>query len=303
MQVPDPAKLLRSATRETARILMRPPLTPMRGLRLLLAPKLRDVIGGRPVVVTGASSGIGEATAKRLARAGANVILVARREDELARVAAEIEDAGGEANAVACDLSDLKDIRRLAKEILDRFGTPEVLVNNAGRSIRRPVDEQVDRIHDYQRVMQVNYFGAVQLTLALLPAMLEQGSGRIINIGTWGVAFKTGPLFSAYLPSKTALEAFGRSIDAEVRDRGVTVTTVHPPLTKTPMIAPTDAFRGWPSLRPEEVAEQIAEAIVTRPVRIIPRVAVIGNALDVVAPSLVDRVARTGFGADREDED
>lgn len=302
MRLPNPRDIVRTTTRETARILMRPPLTPMRGLRLLTAPKLHEVIGGRPVVVTGASSGIGEATAKRLAAAGAEVIVVARRAKQLERVVTEIEAEGGTAHAMACDLSDLDAIRALAAEIVDRYGAPEVLVNNAGHSIRRPIADQFDRMHDFQRVMQVNYFGAVQLTLALLPAMLEQGSGRIINIGTWGVPMRSGPLFSAYLPSKTALEAFGRSIDAEVRGRGVTVTTVHPPLVKTPMIAPTDEFTGRPALRPPELAEQVAEAIVTRPVRIMPRIAAVSMALDAIAPSVIDRIAREWqVAADDED--
>ncbi|MBJ7347179.1 MAG: SDR family NAD(P)-dependent oxidoreductase, partial [Thermoleophilaceae bacterium] len=236
-------------------------MTPNRFVRRLRAPALEEVVGGRVAVVTGASSGIGEATALRLAAAGATVVLVARNPENLQKVADEITAAGGVAHVMPCDLSDLAAIKQLAADILAKHGPVEVLVNNAGRSIRRPLDESFDRMHDFERTMQVNYFGAVQLTMALLPSMLEQGSGRIINVATWGVRIEATPLFGPYTASKTALAAFGRTLNVEVSGRGVSVTTVNPALVKTPMIAPTADFEGRPSLRAAEIAEQIAEAV------------------------------------------
>ena len=291
----NPTSFARGVSRAVTRSMMRPPMTPNRFVRRLLAPELSEVVGGRVAVVTGASSGIGEATALHLARAGAIVVLVARRAENLQEVAKEIKAEGGVAHVMPCDLSDLDAIQKLAADILKKHGPVEVLVNNAGRSIRRPLDESFDRMHDFERTMQVNYFGAVQLTMALLPTMLEQGSGRIVNVATWGVRIEATPLFGAYTASKTALAAFGRTLNVEVAKRGVSVSTVNPALVKTPMIAPTAAFEASPSLRPEEIAEQIAEAIVTRTIRIDPRIAIMSSAVDTFFPEINDLVARLGF--------
>ena len=152
-----------------------------------------------------------------------------------------------------CDLTDIDDIERMANEVLDQHGHVDVLINNAGKSIRRSVNRSYDRFHDYQRTMQLNYFAPVKLILELLPTMRERGTGHIINISTIGLQMNT-PRFAAYLASKAALDAFSRSIAPEIIGDGVHVTTVYMPLVRTPMIAPTKIYDRFPTLSPEEAA-------------------------------------------------
>jgi NAD(P)-dependent dehydrogenase (short-subunit alcohol dehydrogenase family) len=222
------------------------------------------------VLVTGASSGIGRATALRVGAAGATVLLVARRSEELEDVAAEIAARGGNAFAHPCDMRDMDAVDRLAKHVLDRHGSVDVLVNSAGRSIRRSVAESYDRAHDYERTMRLNYFASVRLILALLPQMVERRSGQIVNVSTMGV-YGRAPRWSAYLASKSALEAFSNVLAVEVQDAAVTITNIHFPLVHTPMSAPTPIYTGAPGLTSEEAADTIAEAIRTRPPRLTPR--------------------------------
>ena len=213
-------------------------------------------VRGRVVLITGASSGIG-AAALKIADAGGNVLLVSRTREKLEEVKAEIEASGGTAFVHPCDLSDTEDIDRMADEVLAEHGHVDILVNNAGKSIRRSVALSYDRFHDYQRTMQLNYFGPVKLMLKLLPKMRERKQGHIVNISSIGVQTNT-PRFSAYVASKAALDAFSRSIASEMIDDGVTITTIHMPLVRTPMIAPTKMYRRFPTITPEKAADMIA---------------------------------------------
>lgn len=223
----------------------------------------QDEISGKRVLITGASSGVGEATAKQLAAAGAELILVARRRDELERVASEFPKGAVPAAIYVCNLNEQSAIDALCDKVLAEQGPIDVLINNAGRSIRRSIFSSFDRFHDYQRTMQLNYFAPVKLTLRLMPGMLERGSGRIINISTMSTLL-TVPRFSAYVGSKSALDGFSRSVDAEVRRSGVRVCTVHLPLVRTPMIAPTKAYKKVKAISPQSAADMVCEAITTR---------------------------------------
>jgi NAD(P)-dependent dehydrogenase (short-subunit alcohol dehydrogenase family) len=224
-------------------------------------------ISHRVIVVTGASSGIGAATAQALAARGARVCLIARRAAELEQVRGEILAAGGEAFAYSADLAVDAEVDACAAAILKDHGRVDVLVNNAGRSIRRPIIKSLDRDHDYQRLMQINYFAAVRLSLRLLPGMLERHDGHIINVTSMGVQLAT-PMFSAYIASKSALEGFSRCLAAEMADRGVAVTLVRFPLVKTPMTAPTAIYKKIPQMDVNDAAQWIVRAVEKRPARV-----------------------------------
>jgi short-subunit dehydrogenase len=260
----------------------------------VLARSLEDAAGDRTVMITGASSGIGEAAALKLGAAGATMLLVARTREKLEGVAHEIERAGGTAFVHPCDLTDTDDIDRMAAAALDQHGAVDVLVNNAGRSIRRSVARSYDRFHDYQRTMQLNYFGPVKLILDLLPAMRERASGHIINISTMGLQVNT-PRFAAYLASKAALDAFSRSIGAEVIGDGVHITTVYMPLVRTPMIAPTRMYDHFPALSSEEAADLICDAIRRRPKRVATTLGNLGQLSYAIAPGAQDLVVHQAF--------
>jgi short-subunit dehydrogenase len=253
----------------------------------VLARSLEDAVSGRNVMITGASSGIGKAAALEIGEAGGTMLLVARREEQLREVADEIESLGGVAYVHTCDLSDVDDIDRMCAEVLEQHETVDVLVNNAGKSIRRSVDRAYDRFHDYQRTMQLNYFAAVKLILDLLPTMRERGSGHIVNISTIGLQMNT-PRFSAYVASKAALDAFSRSIGPEVINDGVHITTIYMPLVRTPMIAPTKIYDRFPTLSPKEAGHIIAEAIRKRPKRIATMLGSLGQLTYAVAPGAQD---------------
>jgi short-subunit dehydrogenase len=241
-------------------------------------------------MITGASSGIGQTAAYKIGEAHGTVILVARTREKLEATAKEVRARGGTAHVAPCDLSDPDDIDRMAKEVLNSVGVPDILVNNAGRSIRRSVRKAYDRFHDYQRTMQLNYFGAVKLILDVLPGMRERGSGHIINISTIGLQTNT-PRYSAYVASKAALDAFSRSIASEIIDDGVHVTTIYMPLVRTPMIAPTKIYDRFPTLSPDEAADLIMEAIRRRPKRIATTLGSLGQLTYAVAPGAQDIVA------------
>jgi len=259
------------------------------GAGQVLAPSLREAVRDKTVMITGASSGIGQAAAFKIGEARGTVILVARTREKLEETAREVQARGGEAFVHPCDLSNADDIDRMATEVIDAHGVPHVLVNNAGRSIRRSVRRSYERFHDYQRTMQLNYFGAVKLILDLLPGMRLRGSGHIINISTMGLQTNT-PRYSAYLASKAALDAFSRSIAPEVIDDGVHVTTIYMPLVKTPMIAPTKIYDRFPTLTPDEAADMITEAIRRRPKRITTTLGSLGQLTYAVAPGAQDIV-------------
>jgi short-subunit dehydrogenase/thioester reductase-like protein len=254
----------------------------------------RDRVRDRVVMVTGASSGIGETLAKKLGARGATVILVARGAESLEMVRKEILDAGGTAHVHPADLSDLEDVDRLLEEVLGQHRRVDILVNNAGMSIRRSVSLSYDRMHDYQRTMQLNYFGAVRLVLGLLPGMRERGYGHIVNISSIGVQTNT-PRFSAYIASKAALDAFTRSIGTEIVDDGVAVTTVHMPLVRTPMIAPTTIYKAFPALTPDDAADMIISAIDDRPKRKATTLGTVGQISYAIAPKAVDAVMNFGY--------
>jgi len=255
---------------------------------------LSAAVRGKVVLVTGASSGIGKATAVKVADAGATVLLVARSVEKLEETKAEIEGAGGVAHIHRCDMSDTEDVERMAEEVLAYHGQVDVLVNNAGRSIRRSVGLSYDRFHDYERTIQLNYLGAVRLILALLPSMRGRKSGHIINISSIGTQTNP-PRFSAYVASKAALDAFGRVIASEVFDDGVHITTIHMPLVRTPMIAPTRMYDMFPAITPEEAAEMIAGAMIGRPKKVATRLGTFGELLYAIAPSVSDRILNTAY--------
>jgi NAD(P)-dependent dehydrogenase (short-subunit alcohol dehydrogenase family) len=259
---------------------------------------LTKALNGKVVLITGASSGIGQSTALKAAAVGATVLLVARSPEPLARTKAEIESVGGRAFVHRCDLADMDDIDRMAKEVLAEHGRVDVLINNAGRSIRRSVALSYDRFHDYERTMQLNYFGAVRLILALLPVM--RGSldgykgGHIINISSIGVQTNT-PRFSAYVASKAALDAFSRCIASEVIGDDVHLTTIHMPLVRTPMIAPTTMYNAFPTITPGEAADMICDAMINQPKRVGTMLGNLGELAYDVSPKSVDAVLNRGY--------
>ena len=224
-------------------------------------------IQGKTIIITGASSGIGEAGAKKLAAAGARVCLVARRQEELERVRQEIEAAGGTAWIYPADLSKDADVEAVGRQILAEHPRIDVLINNAGRSIRRTVKESLDRFHDYQRTMQLNYFAAVRLTLAMLPRMFEQREGHIINVSSMSALMPT-PYYSAYVGSKSALDGFSRCLASELVDRGIHVTVINFPLVKTAMTAPTKAYRYLRQMDVNDAGDWLVKAVQKRPARI-----------------------------------
>ena len=255
---------------------------------------LSTVVKDKRILVTGASSGIGREVAKKIGEAGGTVLLVARTREKLEQLASEVEEAGGTAHVHPADLSDMDDIERLADEIVEQHGGVDVLINNAGRSIRRSVKASYERFHDYERTMQLNYFGAVRLILKLLPGMRERGRGHIINVSSIGVQANT-PRFSAYVASKAALDAFSRSMAPEVIGDGVNVTTVYMPLVRTPMIAPTSIYDAFPTLSPDEAAQLVTDAILDKPKRVSTRLGTFGEVLYALSPKSVDQIMNTAY--------
>jgi NAD(P)-dependent dehydrogenase (short-subunit alcohol dehydrogenase family) len=241
---------------------------------------------GKRILLTGASSGIGAVAAQKFAAQGATVIAVARRESLLADVVDQIIARGGTATAVRADLTDLDQV----DEVVDAVGPVDILINNAARSIRRPLAESLERWHDVERVMALNYYAPLRLIRGLAPGMMERGDGHIINVATWRVLPESSPMFAAYNASKAALSAVSRVIDTEWGHAGVHSTTVYYPLVATPMIAPTRVYDGMAALSAEEAAEWMVTAAKTRPIRIAPRKALALRALDVVAPRMLNGV-------------
>ena len=270
------------------------PLYALNALDRLRGRSLEGAVRDKVVLVTGASSGIGEATARRVAAAGGTVILVARGADRLEEIAAEITAEGGKAEAEPGDLSDLEDIDRLAKSVLERHGRVDVLVNNAGRSIRRSLDLSYDRFHDFERTMQLNYFGSVRLILGVLPAMRERQRGHIVNVSSVGVQAGV-PRFSAYVASKAALDAFSECAQAEVHGDGVRFTTVYMPLVRTPMISPTKIYDRMPAIAPDDAAQMLCDAITYRPRHLGTVIGTAAAMSNAVAPWAADAVKNVGY--------
>jgi NAD(P)-dependent dehydrogenase (short-subunit alcohol dehydrogenase family) len=251
-------------------------------------------LDGRTVMITGASSGIGRETALKVAAEGGIPLLVARRGDELEKVRAEIEEAGGRASAYTCDITEADSVSRLVTDVLTDHGQVDMLVNNAGRSIRRSVRLSYERFHDYERTMAINYFGAVRLTLALLPHMSRRRFGHIVNISSIGVQTNP-PRFSAYLGSKAALDAFARVVASETYGDGITFTTIHMPLVRTPMIAPTSIYRAFPTRSPDEAADMVLTALKQRPKHIGTALGTAGTLAYTLAPRVYDAVLHVAF--------
>ena len=255
---------------------------------------LEKAVQGKVVLITGASSGIGKAAALKLGTAGATVLLVARGAEKLQEARTEIEAAGGVAHVYPCDLTDLEAIDVLAVKVLAEHGAVDVLINNAGRSIRRSIALSYDRFHDFERTMQLNYFAPLRLILRLLPVMRERKSGQIINISSIGVQTKV-PRFAGYIASKAALDTWSDAVQAEVNDDNIRFTTVHMPLVRTPMIAPTKTYDRFPTLTPEQAAQSIADAVVYRPRRLSPAFGSIAAIADALNPQMMDRIRNRGY--------
>lgn len=232
--------------------------------------KLRGAVLGKTVLVTGASYGIGEATARSLAAAGATVLVVARSEERLCDLTASINAGGGRAVAYPTDLTDESAVSALTKQITDEHGPLDIVVSNAGKSLRRSLHDQYDRPHDFQRTIDINYLGPVRLLLGLLPAMRGNGSGHIVNVSSVAVRVAPGPQWGAYQASKGAFDRWLRSVAPELHTDGVDVTTVYFALVRTRMIAPTPLLGSLPGLSPDEAADAIAKAIIERPRTIAP---------------------------------
>jgi NAD(P)-dependent dehydrogenase (short-subunit alcohol dehydrogenase family) len=256
---------------------------------------LEDAVDGTITLITGGSSGIGEAAAKKIAEAGGEVVLVARTLGNLEKVADEIRSDGGTAHVYPCDLSDMDAIATMADQVLADLGGVDILINNAGRSIRRSLELSYDRIHDYQRTMQLNYLGAVQLILKFIPGMRERDFGQIINVSSVGVQTRA-PRFGAYIASKAALDSLCDALQAEVVDDDIKFTTVHMALVRTPMISPTTMYDKFPALTPDQAAGVITDAIVHRPRRASSPFGQFAAVADAINPAVMDRVRNRAFG-------
>src|ERR1700710_112173 len=257
--------------------------------------KLEDAVSGKTALITGGSSGIGEAAAHKIAEAGGTVVLVARTLENLEKVADDVRGNGGTAYVYPCDLSDMDAIATMADKVLEDVGGVDILINNAGRSIRRSLALSYDRIHDYQRTIQLNYLGAVQLILKFAPGMRERNYGHIVNVSSVGVQTRA-PRFGAYIASKAALDSLCDALQAETVSDNVRFTTVHMALVRTPMISPTKMYDKFPALTPEQAAGVITDAIVHRPRRASSPFGPFAAVADAVNPAVMDRVRNRAFG-------
>ncbi len=255
-----------------------------------LAGAVRD----RVVIVTGASSGIGRASANKIAAAGAKVMLVARNQEELDVVRDEIEAKGGRAYVYLADLANMEDCDAMVDAVIKDHGAVDILVNNAGRSIRRSIKQSYDRFHDFERTMQLNYFGAVRLILRVLPGMAENHRGHVVNVSTMGV-LANPPRFAAYVASKSALDAFSRCVQAEFLDKDISFTTINMPLVRTPMIDPTRLYDNVPALTADEAADMVCRAIIEKPRRIATRLGIFAQVMHAIMPNVAVVILNTAY--------
>jgi NAD(P)-dependent dehydrogenase (short-subunit alcohol dehydrogenase family) len=255
---------------------------------------LRGTVGGKVVLVTGGSSGIGLAAAHKFAEAGATTIICGRDQDKLDEACKEARARGYEFIAYPADIADMADADRFVQLLIDNHGGVDFLINNAGRSIRRAIESSYDRFHDFERTMQLNYFGCLRVTMGLLPSMVEKRKGHVVNISSIGV-LTNAPRFSAYVASKAALDAWTRCASSEFQDRGISFTTINMPLVRTPMIAPTGIYNNVPTLAPEEAADMIADACISKPVRIATRLGIAGQVLHALVPRIAQIAMNTSF--------
>jgi short-subunit dehydrogenase len=272
------------------------PLYPLNAVDRLVngSRTLEKAVRGKNILITGASSGIGEEAARQVAAAGGTVLLVARGLEKLEALQADLQAAGGVAHVHPCDLTDYDAIDAMAAEVLAQHGQVDVLVNNAGRSIRRSVELSYDRFHDYERTMQLNYFAPVRLILRMLPGMRERKSGHIINMSSIGVQTRP-PRFGAYIASKAALDTLCDALQGEVHDDGVRFTTIYMGLVRTPMIAPTTLYKRFPALSPEDAGQIVANAITFRPRRLSPPFGSLASMADAVSPTIMDTVRNQAY--------
>ena len=261
---------------------------------LFIDRTLRGQVAGKVVLLTGGSSGIGKATIRKIAEAGAIAVTVARDARLLEETRIEFEAAGLKLMTYVVDIASKEQSDALVAIMNEQYGGVDILINNAGRSIRRGIESSFDRFHDYERTMEVNYFGALRLTMGLIPAMLKKRKGHVINISSIGV-LTNAPRFSAYVASKAAMDAWTRCAASEFADRHIDFTTVNMPLVRTPMISPTKLYEQVPTLTPEEAAMLIVEAIIHRPVRIATRLGIFGALLHSLLPKVAQIVMNTSF--------
>ncbi|MBN9369933.1 MULTISPECIES: SDR family oxidoreductase [Hydrogenophaga] len=255
---------------------------------------LRGTVAGKVVLVTGGSSGIGLAAAHTFAEAGATTIICGRDQDKLDEACKEAKAKGYQFIAYPADIADMADCDRFVQLLVQQHGGVDFLINNAGRSIRRAIEGSYDRFHDFERTMQLNYFGCLRVTMGLLPGMVQRRRGHVVNISSIGV-LTNAPRFSAYVASKAALDAWTRCASSEFADQGITFTTINMPLVRTPMIAPTKIYNNVPTLSPEEAADMIAQACIDKPVRIATRLGVTGQVMHALVPRIAQIVMNTSF--------
>ncbi len=255
---------------------------------------LKGTVAGKVVLITGGSSGIGLAAAHKFAEAGATTIICGRDQDKLDEACAEAKAKGYQFIAYSADIADMVDCDRFVQLLIDNHGGVDFLINNAGRSIRRAIESSYDRFHDYERTMQLNYFGCLRVTMGFLPGMVEKRKGHVVNISSIGV-LTNAPRFSAYVASKAALDAWTRCASSEFADQGITFTTINMPLVRTPMIAPTKIYNNVPTLAPEEAADMIAQACIFKPVRIATRLGITGQLLHALVPRVAQITMNTSF--------
>jgi NAD(P)-dependent dehydrogenase (short-subunit alcohol dehydrogenase family) len=261
---------------------------------LFIDRSLKGTVAGKVVLVTGGSSGIGLAAAHKFADAGATTIICGRDQDKLDEACAEAKAKGYAFIAYPADIADMTDCDRFVKLLIENHGGVDFLINNAGRSIRRAIESSYDRFHDYERTMQLNYFGCLRVTMGFLPGMVEKRKGHVVNISSIGV-LTNAPRFSAYVASKAALDAWTRCASSEFADQGITFTTINMPLVRTPMIAPTKIYNNVPTLSPEEAADMIAQACIFKPVRIATRLGITGQILHALVPRIAQISMNTSF--------
>jgi NAD(P)-dependent dehydrogenase (short-subunit alcohol dehydrogenase family) len=255
---------------------------------------LRGTVGGKVVLITGGSSGIGLAAAHKLAEAGAITLICGREQDKLNAACAEATAKGYAFIAYAVDIAEPAACEAFVQQVMAQHGGVDFLINNAGRSIRRAIESSYERFHDYERTMQLNYFGSLRVTTGFLPGMVAKRKGHVVNISSIGV-LTNAPRFSAYVASKAALDAWTRCASSEFADQGVSFTTINMPLVRTPMIAPTGLYNNVPTLAPEEAADLIAQACIFRPVRIATRMGIFGQVLHATVPRVAQIVMNTTF--------
>ncbi|MBV8123611.1 MAG: SDR family oxidoreductase, partial [Paucibacter sp.] len=255
---------------------------------------LKGTVAGKVVLVTGGSSGIGLAAAHKFAEAGATTIICGRDQAKLDEACQAAQDKGYRFIAYAADIADMQDCDRFVQQLIADHGGVDFLINNAGRSIRRAVESSYDRFHDYERTMQLNYFGCLRVTMGLLPGMVAKRRGHVVNISSIGV-LTNAPRFSAYVASKAALDAWTRCAASEFADQGISFTTINMPLVRTPMIAPTQIYNNVPTLSPEDAADMIAQACIAKPVRVATKLGVLGEVVHAVLPHVAQIIMNTSF--------